>query len=102
MTASGSVIGAALYVSTSFRHHTLPPELTMSKEQAVHDRINLYRLARRLEKSIAEEGWQIPGNLKDSEAFPHAVWIRTQGTLGVSVSLHLPIPPLEIIADQSV
>lgn len=64
----------------------------MSHEQAVHDRINLYRLVRRLEKSVAEEGWHNPGDLKDSEPFPHAVWIRTQGTLGVSVSSN---PPLE-------
>ncbi|KAF9650568.1 hypothetical protein BDM02DRAFT_3092878 [Thelephora ganbajun] len=54
----------------------------MSHEQVVHDRINLYRLLRRLEKSVAEEGWHNPGDLKDSEPFPHAVWIRTQGTLG--------------------
>lgn len=54
----------------------------MSREQIVHDRINLYRLVRRLEKSVAEEGWNNPGDLKDSEPFPHAIWIRTQGTLG--------------------
>ena len=66
----------------------------MSREQVVHDRINLYRLVRRLEKSVAEEGWHNPGDPKDSEPFPHAVWIRTQGTLGVSISLSLspPIP----------
>lgn len=56
----------------------------MSREQVVHDRINLYRLVRRLEKSVAEEGWPSPGGLKDPEPFPHAMWIRTQGTLGVS------------------
>lgn len=60
----------------------------MSHEQIVHDRINLYRLVRRLEKSIAEEGWNNTGDLKDSEPFPHAAWIRTQGALGVSE----PIP----------
>jgi hypothetical protein len=71
----------------------LPPPLlsnsesTMSHEQAVHDRINLHRLVRRLEKSVADEGWHDPGGLKDSDPFPHAVWIRTQGTLGVSVSV---------------
>ena len=64
----------------------------MSHEQAVHDRINLYRLVRRLEKSIAEEGWHNPGDLKNSEPFPHAVWIRTQGTLGVSPNLSLSFP----------
>jgi len=74
----------------------------MSHEQAVHDRINLYRLVRRLEKSVAEEGWQNPGDLKDSEPFPHAVWIRTQGTLGVSVSPYLPILPLNTTVDWSV
>lgn len=56
----------------------------MSHDQAVHDRINLYRLVRRLEKSVAEEDWHNSGDLRDSEPFPHAVWIRTQGTLGVS------------------
>lgn len=67
-----------------FHHRLLPPNSLMSHEQAVHDRINLYRLVRRLEKSVADEGWRNPGDLKDSEPFPHAVWIRTQGTLGVS------------------
>ena len=74
----------------------------MSHEQAAHDRINLYRLVRRLEKSVAEEGWLNPGDLKDSEPFPHAVWIRTQGTLGVSVSPHLPTLPLNTTVDWSV
>jgi len=69
---------------SELHHHLLPPGSLMSHEQAVHDRINLYRLVRRLEKSIAEEGWRNPGDLKDPEPFPHAVWIRTQGTLGVS------------------
>ena len=74
----------------------------MSHEQAVHDRVNLYRLVRRLEKSVAEEGWQNPGGLKDSEPFPHAVWIRTQGTLGVSLSPHFHILLSEIVVDRSV
>lgn len=82
-------------VSTSVPHsrHLLPPEPLMSHEQAVHDRINLYRLVRRLEKSVAEEGWRKPGGLEDSEPFPHAVWIRTQGTLGVSPPLCFRILP---------
>lgn len=66
---------------------TLCFESNMSHEQVVHDRINLYRLVRRLEKSVAEEGWDDPTDLKSSEPFPHAVWIRSQGTLGVSLSL---------------
>lgn len=54
----------------------------MSRERIVHDRINLYRLVRRLEQSVAEEGWSNPSDLADSEPFPHAIWIRSQGTLG--------------------
>ena len=69
----------------------------MSHEQAVHDRINLHRLVRRLEKSVADEGWHRPEDLKDSDPFPHAVWIRTQGTLGVSVSVQLPLLPETIL-----
>lgn len=42
---------------------------------------------------MADEGWNNPGDLKDSEPFPHAMWIRTQGTLGVSLSPY-PSGPL--------
>jgi len=64
-------------LSPSHRPLRVPTESDMS-----HDRINLYRLVRRLEKSVAEEGWHNPGVSKGSEPFPHAVWIRTQGTIG--------------------
>ena len=75
---------------TSFATVSFPPESLMSREQAAHDRINLYRLVRRLEKSVAEEGWPNPGDLNGSELDPHAAWIRTQGTLGVSLPPNLP------------
>ncbi|KZT63735.1 hypothetical protein DAEQUDRAFT_733503 [Daedalea quercina L-15889] len=46
-----------------------------SSEQLVHDRINLARLVRRLEKTIAAENW-------DAEQLPpRATWIKTQQTL---------------------
>ena len=81
-------------------HRPLPAGYTMTHEQATHDRINLYRLVRRLEKSVAEEGWQNPGDLKDFKPFPHGAWIRTQGTLGVSIS---PSPfPLNTIVGSGI
>ncbi|TFY57473.1 hypothetical protein EVJ58_g6997 [Rhodofomes roseus] len=46
-----------------------------SNDQYIHDRVNLARLVRRLEKSIAAEDWdaaQLP---------PRATWIKTQQTL---------------------
>ncbi|KAH9949093.1 hypothetical protein B0H21DRAFT_777493 [Amylocystis lapponica] len=44
-------------------------------EQAVHDRINLPRLVRRLEKTISSENWDA------SNLPPQATWVKTQGTL---------------------
>ncbi|KAH9932510.1 uncharacterized protein B0H18DRAFT_985979 [Fomitopsis serialis] len=46
-----------------------------SNEQVTHDRINLARLVRRLEKSVAAEDWDA-GHLP-----PRATWIKTQQTL---------------------
>lgn len=49
----------------------------MTHEQVVHDRINLVRLVRRLEKSVADIAQPEPqGNSSTS-------WVRTQGTLQV-------------------
>jgi hypothetical protein len=76
--------------------------MSMSHEQVAHDRINLYRLVRRLEKSVAEEGWHNPKDLTGSEPFPHAVWIRSQGTLGVSLSLQPTFTPPGIAFDWGV
>jgi hypothetical protein len=79
-----AIVRKRVHRSPQLRHHRFPPGPNMSREQAIHDRVNLYRLVRRLEKSVAEEGWHNPGDLKGSEPFPHAIWIRTQGTLAVS------------------
>ncbi|KAI0708935.1 hypothetical protein C8T65DRAFT_649434 [Cerioporus squamosus] len=49
----------------------------MMTEKAIHDRVNLARLVRRLEKNIATENWtdDAPG----TSSTP--AWIRTRGTL---------------------
>jgi hypothetical protein len=47
-------------------------------EQAVHDRINLLRLVRALEKSVNGEEW-----LGDTREPGRAAWIKTQGALQV-------------------
>lgn len=49
-----------------------------SNEQIIHDKVNLARLVRRLEKTIAAEDWDT-GSLP-----PRATWIKTQQTLQVS------------------
>lgn len=49
---------------------------SQSSEQLVHDRINLNRLVRRLEKAIADEDWN-----EDSQLPPRATWIKTRTTL---------------------
>lgn len=51
---------------------------SQSSEQLVHDRINLNRLVRRLEKAIADEDWN-----EDSQLPPRATWIKTRTTLQV-------------------
>ncbi|RPD58658.1 hypothetical protein L227DRAFT_550478 [Lentinus tigrinus ALCF2SS1-6] len=47
-------------------------------EKATHDRVNLARLVRRLEKTVATESWtdSAPGTSSSTPA-----WIRTRGTL---------------------
>ncbi|CCL98191.1 uncharacterized protein FIBRA_00185 [Fibroporia radiculosa] len=47
-------------------------------EQLVHDRINLFRLIRRLEKGVAAANWDVDG------LPPQLTWIKTQGTLQAS------------------
>ena len=62
------------------RRRTLLPT-TMSyqlNEQVVHDRVNLLRLVRRLEKSIDSAEW-----LEDTRAPSRAAWIKTQGVMQV-------------------
>ncbi|KAI0948928.1 hypothetical protein AcW1_008666 [Taiwanofungus camphoratus] len=46
-----------------------------SSEQVVHDKLNLARLVRRLEKSITSEDWSADG------LPPQATWIKARGTL---------------------
>ncbi|KIP04625.1 hypothetical protein PHLGIDRAFT_15089 [Phlebiopsis gigantea 11061_1 CR5-6] len=46
------------------------------EEQAVHDRINLLRLVKRLEKSVESEEWK-----EDTRIPSRAAWINTQGVL---------------------
>lgn len=48
------------------------------EEQAVHDRINLLRLVKRLEKSVESEEWK-----EDTRIPSRAAWINTQGVLQV-------------------
>ena len=55
----------------------------MQTEQLVHDRVNLTRLVRRLEKTVANESWT------DDAAGPPSstpAWIRTRGTLHVRLA----------------
>ena len=47
---------------------------------ADHDRINLGRLVKRLEKSVEGEDW--------SQDDGHNTWIKTQGTLQVCAGRH--------------
>lgn len=56
----------------------------MQSEQAAHDRVNLARLVRRLEKTIAAETW-----VDEPADSSTPAWIRTRGTLQVrSKSIH--------------
>lgn len=53
-------------------------------EQILHDKVNLGRLVRRLEKSVTEEEWE-NGVRQDT-------WIKAQGTLQASHSLWRRVP----------
>lgn len=44
-------------------------------EQAIHDRVNLPRLVRRLEKTVADENWGV------NSLPPKATWVQAQGML---------------------
>lgn len=79
---------AASEPSLAFNHHHIVQEQhtrIMSyqvAEQIVHDRVNLLRLVRRLEKSIDNKEW-----LEDTREPSRAAWIKTQGVLQVSIKL---------------
>lgn len=65
----------ARFVQSSLLH--VPPTMSLSStEQVVHDRINLGRLVKRIEKNATEDDWG-PAGGKDT-------WVRAQGTLQVS------------------
>ena len=49
-------------------------------EQLLHDRINLLRLVRRLEKSVDSDEW-----LEDTREPSRAAWIKVQGVLQVGL-----------------
>ena len=69
---------ARLLVSSRVELH-VPPSMSLSNtEQAIHDRINLIRLVKRIEKSAAENDWSHVGGID--------LWARAQGTLQVSTS----------------
>lgn len=50
-------------------------------EQIVHDRVNLLRLVRRLDKTIASREWE-----DDTTQPGRPAWIKTQGMLQVRIS----------------
>lgn len=55
--------------------------MVYAPDPALRDEINLRRLVRRLEKSIAEQDWDEPRD---------HVWIRAQGTLQVNIFVLWP------------
>jgi hypothetical protein len=55
----------------------------MTHEQVVHDRINLVRLVRRLEQSVADEQWESQHASEESQHNSYMFWIKAQGTLQV-------------------
>ena len=48
-------------------------------EQALHDRVNLNRLLRRLEKTVASPEWET-----ETSTPQRATWIKAKGLLQVS------------------
>ena len=54
-----------------------------SAEQILHDRVNLVRLVRRLEKSVNESDWESERNT--------TLWLKSQGLLQVR---SFPVPTL--------
>lgn len=77
-----SAFGAASpHASVSAGSQLWPPEPAamsfQSNEQMIHDKVNLARLVRRLEKTVASEDW-------GTESLPPRVtWLKTQQTLQV-------------------
>jgi hypothetical protein len=59
-----------------------------SAEQILHDRVNLVRLVRRLEKSVNESDWESERNI--------TLWLKSQGLLQVR---SFPVPPIQHLAD---
>ena len=57
-------------------------QMVQQPEQLVHDRINLGRLVRRLEKTLSDDSWN-QGN-------QHVAWVKAQGTLQVLRTHLLP------------
>ena len=49
----------------------------MYTQQVLHDRVDLERLVRRLEKTLTDETWT------DQLSTPTPIWIRTRGALQV-------------------
>jgi hypothetical protein len=65
---------------------TFWPSLMYTPEQFLHDRVNLVRLVRRLDKSVNESDWGYEKSM--------ALWLRAEGLLQVgpfSSSLSLAI-----------
>ena len=54
--------------------------------QSAHDEVNLARLVRRIEKTVASETWADDSS-EDSPSTP--AWIRSRGTLHVRLSNQL-------------
>jgi SNARE protein 1 len=50
-----------------------------TNDQILHDRVNLPRLVKRLEKSVSEDDW--------SDSSQRDTWIKAQGTLQVRSEL---------------
>ena len=53
-------------------------------EQVLHDRVNLHRLLRRLEKTVASPEWEA-----ETRQPERAAWIKTKGMLQVRF-IHSP------------
>lgn len=53
-----------------------------TSEQLLHDRVNLARLVRQLEKSVASEQWATSTGNGNERA-----WVKAQGTVQVGCSL---------------
>ncbi|KAG9220337.1 hypothetical protein CCMSSC00406_0006602 [Pleurotus cornucopiae] len=87
-----------VHVSSALNIHflippSIPPFAGMSLEQIKHDRINLARLVRRLEKSTATDEW--------SSGAEHSVWANTQDALQRVVFAKKLLRNVELYEDES-